>query len=81
MQAEPIIVAVLALAGVVFSAVWQGRKTRRLNTEEHKTNTELLRDISTKVDVTRETVEGVQERLNDHIRYHEIGERKRWFRK
>lgn len=71
MEPEPIIAAtvtgVLALAGVV----WQARKGRRLNTDEHNQNAEKLDRIE---ELTRDTagaVRAVSDRLDDHLKLHE----------
>jgi hypothetical protein len=71
MEPEPILAAsvtgVLAFAGVV----WQARKGRRLNTDEHEQNANKLDRIE---ELTRDTaghVRAVSERLDDHIKLHE----------
>lgn len=81
MQWEPIIAAsvtgILALLGVV----WQSRKTRRINTDEHNENAFKLDRIEAKVDRTAERVETVSDRLDDHIVLHRMTTRKSWWRK
>ena len=71
MEPEPILAAavtgVLALAGVV----WQARKGRRLNTDEHEQNAAKLDRIE---ELTRDTagqVRAVSERLDDHLKLHD----------
>jgi len=81
MQWEPIIAAsvtgLLALIGVI----WQSRKTRRINTDEHSENARKLDRIEQKVDHTAARVETVSDRLDDHIVMHRMTTRKPWWRK
>jgi Flp pilus assembly protein TadB len=81
MQWEPIIAAsvtgLLAFAGVI----WQSRKTRRINTDEHSENSRKLDRIEKKVDQTADRVETVSDRLDDHIVLHRMTTRKPWWRK
>lgn len=81
MQWEPIIAAsvtgLLAFAGVI----WQSRKTRRINTDEHSENAKKLDRIEKKVDSTAERVETVSDRLDDHIVLHRMTSRKPWWRR
>jgi Flp pilus assembly protein TadB len=81
MQWEPIIAAsvtgLLAFAGVI----WQSRKTRRINTDEHSENSRKLDRIEEKVDQTAERVETVSDRLDDHIVLHRMTTRTPWWRK
>lgn len=78
MQWEPIIAAattgVLALIGVI----WQSRKTRRVNTEEHAYNSEKLDQIQTAIHQTADKVEDVAHRLDDHLTVHRMTRRKWW---
>ena len=81
MQWEPIIAAsvtgLLAFAGVI----WQSRKTRRINTDEHSENSRKLDRIEQKVDDTAQRVETVSDRLDDHIVLHRMTTRTPWWRK
>jgi Flp pilus assembly protein TadB len=81
MQWEQIIAAsvtgLLAFAGVI----WQSRKTRRINTDEHSENSRKLDRIEKKVDQTADRVETVSDRLDDHIVLHRMTTRKPWWRK
>ena len=81
MQWEQIIAAsvtgLLAFAGVI----WQSRKTRRINTDEHSENSRKLDRIEEKVDQTAERVETVSDRLDDHIVLHRMTTRTPWWRK
>lgn len=65
----------LALAGTV----WQSRKTRSLNTNEHAENAAKLERIETKIDITADHVGRVSERLDAHLTSH-ASHRRRWFR-
>ena len=81
MEWEPIIAAsvtgLLAFAGVI----WQSRKTRRINTDEHSENSLKLDRIEKKVDDTAQRVETVSDRLDDHIVLHRMTTRTPWWRK
>ena len=63
----------LALVGVV----WQSRKTRRLNTEEHGSTGAKLDRIETKVDRTDQKVDDLTARQDRHESVHH--RRRRWF--
>jgi hypothetical protein len=62
--------AVVALTGVI----WQGRKTRRQNTEEHDRNkaatVDALADVAGKVDAVGARVDIVDGRLGAHLAEH-----------
>ena len=68
-----IITGAFALTGIV----WQSRKTRRLNTEEHGSTGEKLDRIETKVDRTDAKVDGVADELHRHEAVHHRAKR-RW---
>ena len=67
-----IITGGFALAGIV----WQSRKTRRLNTEEHGSTGEKLDRIETKVDRTDQKVDDVRDDLIRHTTTHH---RRKWW--
>jgi hypothetical protein len=77
MELEPIIssglVGGLALIGVIY----QARKSRNVNTREHEENSSKLSEISRNVTEIRDKVDGVNDRLTDHIATHH---RKWWKR-
>jgi peptidoglycan hydrolase CwlO-like protein len=81
MQWEPIIAAattgLLALLGVI----WQSRKTRTVNSQEHQDSQKKLDNIANKVDRINDKVETVSDRLDDHIVLHRMTEKKHWWRK
>lgn len=63
----------LALAGVI----WQARKTRKLNTEEHGMNSVKLESIENKIDHVnyqidrvKDNVDDVNSRLDQHFEWH-----------
>lgn len=76
MQWEQIIAAsitgFLALSGVV----WQSRKTRRINTEEHEYNSSKLDRIEIKLDENSDQIRAVSNHLDDHIAKHQTKTRK-----
>jgi transcriptional regulator of met regulon len=55
-----VVVALAAPSGVLVALI---ERTRRENNRDHATNSELLRTIDRKVD-------GVSERMDDHIEWH-----------
>jgi len=71
--AASIITGGLALVGVI----WQSRKTRRLNTEEHGSTGEKLDRIETKVDRTDQKVDDLRD---DFVRHEHLKHRRGWFR-
>jgi len=79
MQLEQIIssgiVGSFALAGVVY----QSRKSRTINTKEHEQNSEKLSEIAQNVADISTKVDGVSDRLTEHIEEHH--NRKRWWQK
>lgn len=56
--------AVMACASI-FAVVWQGRKTRRVNTDEHRQNAAILRRHSKQLRRMNRTLE---QHLDDHRR-------------
>jgi outer membrane murein-binding lipoprotein Lpp len=81
MNAEPILAAAVAGIFAFAGIVWQSRKTRRINTDEHSENSRKLDRIEQKVDQTAIRVENVSDRLDDHIVIHNMTSRKPWWRK
>lgn len=55
-----VVLAVLAPSGVLVTLL---EKMRRANNRDHSENSELLKTVDRKVD-------GVAERMNDHIEWH-----------
>ena len=81
MEWEPIIAASITGLLTFAAVVWQSRKTRRINTDEHSENSLKLDRIEKKVDDTAQRVETVSDRLDDHIVLHRMTTRKPWWRK
>lgn len=67
------VVGGLALIGVIY----QARKSRNVNTAEHEQNAQKLSEIAQNVTDIRDKVDGVNDRLTDHIASHH---RKWWQR-
>lgn len=76
-EAGPIVAAVVTGGFTLAGVVWQSRKTRRLNTDEHQTNAEKLDRIESKVETTAIKVENLDARL---IRHEQTKHRRGWFR-
>ena len=81
MQWEQIIAASVTGLLAFLGVIWQSRKTRRINTDEHSETAVKLDRIEKKVDSTAERVETVSERLDDHVVLHRMTTRKPWWRK
>jgi len=62
---EGIAAAALMAAASVFAVVWQSRKTRRVNTDEHRQNAAILRRHSKQLRKINRTLEA---HLEDHRR-------------
>lgn len=60
---EGIAAALVMACASVFAVVWQGRKTRRLNTDEHKQNAALLRRHTKQL---RKISRALEAHLDDH---------------
>ena len=76
----PILAAATAGSFVLAGTIWQGRKTRTLNTVEHGENASKLERIETKIDQTAGHVERVSDRLDAHITDHAPYRRRRFGR-
>ena len=81
MQWEQIIAASVTGLLAFLGVIWQSRKTRRINTDEHSETASKLDRIEQKVDSTAERVETVSDRLDDHVVLHRMTTRKPWWRK
>lgn len=69
-ELAPVAAAAVAGSFAFAGVVWQSRKTRRVNTDEHAANSEKLDRIEQKVDRTVHEVEDLNERLDSHVREH-----------
>jgi hypothetical protein len=70
LQLEGIIAAGITSLCALVGVIWQSRKTRRINTEEHNFNATKLDQIETKLDKVDYRVERVQGKLEDHLDEH-----------
>jgi uncharacterized protein Yka (UPF0111/DUF47 family) len=77
MQLEPIISSGLVGGLALFGVIYQARKSRNVNTAEHEQNSQKLSEIAQNVTDIRDKVDGVNDRLTDHIANHH---RKWWQR-
>lgn len=62
---EGIAAAVVMACASVFAVVWQGRKTRRVNTDEHKQNAAILKRHTKQLRTISRTLEA---HLDEHKR-------------
>lgn len=69
-QLEGIIAAAITGLCALSGVIWQSRKTRRVNTEEHNMNATKLDKIETKLDKVDYRIERVQGKLEDHLDEH-----------
>jgi len=70
LQLEGIIAAAITGACALAGVIWQSRKTRRINTEEHNFNATKLDQIETKLDKVDYRIERVHGKLEDHLDEH-----------
>lgn len=61
-----LITGILGLIGVI----WQSRKTRRINSQEHGVTATKMDRIEAKVDRIDLRTDKVREQLEDHLDYH-----------
>lgn len=79
MQWEQVIAACVTGTLALIGVIWQSRKTRRINTEEHEFNAVKLDRIESKLDENSDRVRDVSNRLDDHIAQHRKSKGK-WFK-
>lgn len=77
MEMGQIISASITGGLALFGVIWQARKTRKLNTEEHGVNAVKLESIENKIDHVnyqidrvKDNIEDVDIRLNEHFEWH-----------
>ncbi len=70
LQLEGIIAAGITSGFALAGIIWQSRKTRRINTEEHMFNTTILDKIETKLDKVDYRIDRVHDKLEDHLEEH-----------
>lgn len=69
-QLEGIIAAAITSVCALIGVIWQSRKTRRINTEEHNMNASKLDKIETKLDRVDYRIDRVHGKLEDHLDNH-----------
>lgn len=69
-QLEGIIAAAITSVCALVGVIWQSRKTRRINTEEHNMNATKLDKIETKLDRVDYRIDRVHNKLEDHLDDH-----------
>lgn len=69
-QLEGIIAAAITSICALMGVIWQSRKTRRINTEEHNMNASKLDKIETKLDRVDYRIDRVHGKLEDHLEVH-----------
>ena len=77
MNVEPMIVAAIPATIALGGIVWQSRKTRKLNTQEHAYNVSKLDRIETTVDKVADKVDRLADRQERHESIQHRGKR-RW---
>jgi len=70
MEPEGIIAAIITGAFALAGVIWQSRKTRRINTQEHDANSHKLDKIEVKIDRVDYRIDRVQDQLEDHLEEH-----------
>lgn len=77
-EAGPIAAAAITGGFAFAGIVWQSRKTRRINTDEHQMNAEKLDRIESKVERTANQVEDLRDDFIRHER--NTKHSRRWLR-
>jgi len=70
LQLEGIIAAGITSLCALVGVIWQSRKTRRINTEEHNYNASKLDKIELKLDQVDYHIDRVHGKLEDHLEGH-----------
>jgi hypothetical protein len=70
LQLEGIIAAAITGLCALLGIIWQSRKTRRVNTEEHNYNATKLDKIELKLDQVDYHIDRVHGKLEDHLEEH-----------
>ena len=66
MNAEPLLVAAIPATGAFLGIIWQSRKTRKLNTQEHAYNVSKLDRIEETVGKVSDKVDRLAEQQMRH---------------
>ena len=69
-QLEGIIAAAITGLCALVGIIWQSRKTRRINTDEHNYNATKLDKIELKLDQVDYHIDRVHGKLEDHLEEH-----------
>lgn len=69
-EIEGIIAATITSIAALIGVIWQSRKTRRVNTDEHNANAIKLDKIETKLDRVDFRIDRVHDKLEDHLDDH-----------
>lgn len=69
-QLEGIIAAAITGLCALIGIIWQSRKTRRINTDEHNYNAVKLDKIELKLDQVDYHIDRVHGKLEDHLEEH-----------
>lgn len=70
LQLEGIIAAGITSLCALIGIIWQSRKTRRINTDEHNYNASKLDKIELKLDQVDYHIDRVHGKLEDHLEEH-----------
>ena len=70
LQLEGIIAAAITGLCALVGIIWQSRKTRRINTDEHNYNATKLDKIELKLDQVDYHIDRVHGKLEDHLDEH-----------
>ena len=70
LQLEGIIAAGITSLCALIGIIWQSRKTRRINTDEHNHNASKLDKIELKLDQVDYHIDRVHGKLEDHLEGH-----------
>lgn len=67
---EGIAAATITALAAIIVAVYQGRSTRRQNSEEHAEGRQLLREAIDGIDTVAHKVDGIRDDLDAHLADH-----------
>lgn len=69
-MSEPVFVAIITGGLSLLGVVWQSRKTRRVNTEEHNMTGTKIDRIELKIDQVDFKTNRIDAKLDDHLDGH-----------
>jgi len=70
-MSDPVLVAIITGGLSLLGVVWQSRKTRRINSQEHGNTTHKMDRIETKIDKVDFKTDRIDAKLEDHLAAHE----------